>query len=193
MRQATYNEKNLIVDILTRSFDKNQSINYIVKQDKKRLKRISALMAYSFEVCYLFGEVFLSDDNSACALVLYPETKKTTFQSVLLDIELVFKCIGLTNLRKTITRESEIEKIQPKERKYYLWFIGVDPCFQSLGIGSGLMTEIIDDSEKQNLPLYLETSALRNLPFYDKFGFKVYHELDLSYKLYFLKRDPPKL
>lgn len=34
MRKATYNEKSLIIDILTRSFDKNQSVNYIVKQDK---------------------------------------------------------------------------------------------------------------------------------------------------------------
>lgn len=192
MRKATHNEKNLIINILTRSFDKNQSVNYIIKQDKKRLTRISALMAYSFEVCYLFGQVYLSDDNRACALLLYPHTKKTTVKSVLLDVELMFKCIGFSNLNKAINRESVIEKIQPKERKCYLWFIGVDPEYQSLGTGTSLLTEIIDENEKQALPLYLETSTLRNLPFYQKFGFKVYDELDLSYKLFFLKRDPYK-
>lgn len=116
-------------------------------------------MAYSFEVCNLFGKVYLSDDNRACALVLYPESKKTTLKSVLLDAEMVLKCISLPNLRKAITRESKIAKIQPKERKYYLWFIGVDPGYQNLGIGSGLLTEIINESEKQVLPLYLETST----------------------------------
>jgi len=190
MRLATYQEKNLITDILTRSFDKNQSVNYIIKQDKKRLTRIRALMAYSFEVCYLFGQVYLSEDNRACALVLYPHTKKTTLKSVLLDVELMYKCIGFSNLSKAINRESVIQKIQPKERKCYLWFIGVDPKYQSLGTGSSLLTEIIVESEEQALPLYLETSTLRNLPFYQKFGFQVYDELDLSYKLYFLKRDP---
>ena len=193
MRQATYNDKSLVVDMLTHSFDQNQSVNYVIKQDKERLFRIRALMAYSFEVCFLFGRVYLSDDNRSCALVLYPHTKKTTLNSVLLDVKLVFKCIGFRNLRKAINRDSKIKKLQPNEQKYYLWFIGVDPDYQNLGIGSGLMAEIIADCEKQDLPLYLETSTLQNLPFYDKFGFKVYDELDLSYKLYFLKRDPPKL
>lgn len=63
MKNADYKDKSLISDILTNSFDSNQSVNYIVKQDGKRFKRIRALMDYSFEVCYLFGDVFLSDDR----------------------------------------------------------------------------------------------------------------------------------
>ena len=72
MKKASYGEKNLIIDILTQSFDTNQSVNYIVNQDRKRLSRIRALMDYSFEVCTLFGEVFISDDKKACALIMYP-------------------------------------------------------------------------------------------------------------------------
>lgn len=37
MIKANYNDKNLIINILTKSFDSNQSVNYIVKQDKKGL------------------------------------------------------------------------------------------------------------------------------------------------------------
>jgi len=77
MKKAEYNDKDLIVDILTKSFETNQSVNYIVKQDSKRLSRIRSLMDYSFEVCHSFGDVFLSDDNKACALVLYPDKKRT--------------------------------------------------------------------------------------------------------------------
>lgn len=36
MQKAEYNDKDLIVDILTKSFDTNQSVNYIVKQDEKK-------------------------------------------------------------------------------------------------------------------------------------------------------------
>jgi len=82
MKKADYQDKNLVVDILTKSFDTNQSVNYIVKQDKKRIKRVCALMDYSFEVCNLFGNVFLSDNKKACALILYPDKKKTTFKSI---------------------------------------------------------------------------------------------------------------
>lgn len=189
MVKANYEQKDLIVDILSKSFDTNQSVNYIVQQDKLRDKRIASLMDYSFEVCYNYGDVYLSDDNKACALVLYPDQKKTTVKSILLDVQLLLNCIGISNIGKAMKRESEIKKIQPKESMYYLWFIGVDPNSQGLGIGSRFMNEIIHDSEKKSLPIYLETSTLRNLPWYKKFGFNIYNELDLSYKLYFLKHE----
>jgi hypothetical protein len=189
MIKAKYNDKNLVVGILTKSFDTNQSVNYIVKQDAKRSQRVRALMDYSFEVCYLFGDVFLSDDKKACALITYPDKKKTNLKSILLDVKLIFFAVGLKNIKKTLARESLINKIQPKELKYYLWFIGVDPEYQNEGIGSVLLDEIIEDSEHKKRPIYLETSTLKNLPWYQKFGFQIYHELDLSYKLFFLKRQ----
>lgn len=145
-------------------------------------------MDYSFEVCYLFGDVFLSDDKKACALITYPDKKKTTFKSILLNVKLILFAVGLKNIKKTLARETLINKIQPKELKYYLWFIGVDPDYQNEGIGSILLDEVIEDSEHKKRPIYLETSTLRNLPWYKKFGFQIYHELDLSYKLFFLKR-----
>ena len=80
MVKAKQTDKNLVADILTKSFENNQSVNYIAKQDEKRLTRIRSLMDYSFEVCYKFGDVFLSEDRKACALILYPDKKKTTFK-----------------------------------------------------------------------------------------------------------------
>jgi len=189
MKNANYEDKSLVTDILTKSFDTNQSVNYIAKQDRKRLKRIRALMDYSFEVCYLFGDVFLSDDRKACALILYPDKKKTTLKSILLDIKLILSCIGVENIKKAIARESKIKQLQPKELMYYLWFIGVDPEHQNEGIGSILLDEIINDSKNKQRPIYLETSTLKNLPWYKKYGFQIYNELDLSYKLFFLKRE----
>lgn len=188
MIKATYREKELVIDILSESFDANQSVNYIAQQDKKRLKRIRALMDYSFEVCYSFGEVLLSDDKKACALVLFPDQKRTTLKSILLDIKLIFSCIGIGNIFKALKRESKIKNLQPKETMYYLWFIGVKPKYQNTGIGMTLLDEIIKHSDAMERPIYLETSTTSNLPWYKKFGFEIYNELDLGYKLFFLKR-----
>ena len=145
-------------------------------------------MDYSFEVCSMFGEVLLSDDRRACALVLYPDRKRTTLKSIWLDLKLIFNCIGLSNVVKAMDRESKIKKIQPKERMCYLWFIGVNPIYQGSGIGSKLLREIIEESEMEDRPIYLETSTMKNLPWYKKLGFEVYDKLNLSYSLYFLKR-----
>ena len=189
MIKAENDDKDLVVGILTKSFDTNQSVNYIVQQDEKRSERIKSLMDYSFEVCYAFGDIFLSDDKKACALVLFPDQKRTTLKSIILDVKLIFNSIGITNIAKAMGRESKIKSLQAKEQMYYLWFIGVDPKYQGSGIGSQLMQEIIEDSRKQQLPIYLETSTVKNLPWYKKFGFEIYNELQLSYKLYFLKLE----
>jgi len=189
MFKASYSDKSLVVHILSESFDNNSSVNYIIPQDKNRPFRINALMDYSFEMCFDFGKVFLSDDRKACALVLFPEQKKTNFKSILLDLKLLFNCIGISNIGKAMSREAKIKNLQPKVPMYYLWFIGVDPEHQNTGIGSTLMNELVLESTKSNRPIYLETSTLKNLPWYDKFGFEVYNELDLGYKLFFLKRE----
>ena len=51
MIKATNKDRDRVIDILAESFNDNQSVNYIVKQDKKRNQRIGNLIAYSFDVC----------------------------------------------------------------------------------------------------------------------------------------------
>ena len=85
MIRAQPEDKDLVVNILADSFEDNKSVNYIVRQDKKRSQRIKQLMAYSYDVCNLFGDVFLSEDKTGCALIILPDKKKTTLKSILLD------------------------------------------------------------------------------------------------------------
>ena len=189
MIQAGYNDRDKVVSILASSFYDNKSVNYIVKQDHKKLQRIKKLMEYSFDLCLMFGRVFLSDNKEACALVLLPDRKKPTVRSALLDLKLIFFATGVGNIDKAIKRENAIAKHHPEGPIYYLWFIGVDQPSQNQGIGSRLMQELINDGLSQNRVVCLETSTLRNIPWYKKFGFTIYHELDFGYRLYCMKKE----
>jgi ribosomal protein S18 acetylase RimI-like enzyme len=193
MPRANIEDKALIVDILINAFKDNQSVNFIVPQDDKRLKRIRALMDYSFEMCYLFGEVWLSENRDACALILYPHLKKLSIRAIWLDIKLIFQAIGVSGIFKAMKREAQIKDVQPNIAKSYLWFIGVNPSVQRSGFGSQLLHEIIDHANVLEFPMYLETSTVPNIPWYQSFGFEIYDELDLGYTLYFLKRRLDKL
>ncbi|MET3981948.1 ribosomal protein S18 acetylase RimI-like enzyme [Mucilaginibacter sp. UYP25] len=192
MIKVDRNQKPHVVEILISSFEDNQSVNYIVKQDSERKERIRALMDYSIEMCSVFGAVWLSDDKKACALILYPQQKRTTLKSVCLDLKLIFSAIGLGGIRKALKRETSIKAKQPKAAMAYLWFIGVNPIYQHSGIGSSLLKEVIADADQKVIPIFLETSTLQNLPWYKQFGFRIYDELTLTYTLYFLRRDPSK-
>ena len=124
--RATLNDRELVADILTHSFVDNKSVNYIIKQDEKREQRIRDLMKYSFDICNLFGDVFISDDRKACALIVVPDRKKVTVKSILLDIKMALSVIGFSNINKASSRESAIKQIHPNTPLYYLWFIGVE-------------------------------------------------------------------
>jgi hypothetical protein len=188
MIEASHKDKACIVEILTNAFDTNKSVNYIIKQDSKRIERIKNLIDYSFEMCFRFGKVYLSEDKKACALILLPHLKKTTISSALLDIQLVFKSIGLKNTGKVMKREKIINSFHPKTPFIYLWFIGVNPEFQGHGVGSKLLQQIITESDKLALPVYLETSTEENIPWYHKHGFQQYNAFETPYRLCFFKQ-----
>ena len=188
MLKAQPKDKEQVVRMLALCFDSNKSVNYIIPQDHHRTERITRLMEYSFDYCRLFGDVYLSHDGQACALIVYPHKVKTSLQSILLDLRLILRCIGPRNIRKAMQREAVIKKLYPKTPFCYLWFIGTSPDVQRKGIGSTLLKTLLDQCDQQDLPVYLETSVERNLPWYKKCGFTVYEELDLSYKLYCMKR-----
>lgn len=190
MIKAQTKDRSLVVNILTGSFNDNKSVNYIIRQDSSRSRRLTRLMEYSFDYCQLFGEIYLSADRTACALTLLPDTKRTTLRSIALDVSLALSCIGLSNLKKVMTRESAVKKVHPEGNFCYLWFIGVQPSEQNKGVGSALLKEIIAHTESLHRPIYLETSMPKNLPWYKKFGFDIYRELDFGYRLFCLRREP---
>lgn len=185
MIKAVKADKNEVIDILYASFENNQSVNYIVKQDRHKARRLRYLMEYSFDICNLSGDIYLSDDRKACALLSYPNRKaKFSLAATLLDIKLILKTIGFGGIQKALNREKTIKANYPTQDFTYLWFIGVRPSEQGKGTGSKLLTEILASSQS----VYLETSTLANLPWYEKFGFQIFKDLDFGYKLYMLRR-----
>nr|WP_294858661.1 GNAT family N-acetyltransferase [uncultured Fluviicola sp.] len=177
-------KKQIVTDILHKSFMENKSVNFVVKQDKKKETRIKKLMEYSYFQGEKWGKIYLSEDNNSCAIILIPSKKKTTLKSIAWDLKLVFGCMGIVNVSKVLKREREIKKHHPDFPFLHLWYIGVNPEFQGKGRGTFLMDEIMKDAVEMDLPIYLETSNHRNFPFYEKMGFKMISQLDhLGYPL----------
>jgi hypothetical protein len=188
MVKANYSDKKLVTDLLSRAFDTNVSVNFLVKQDSKRQARIRFLMDYAFETCMATGEVLWSDDKKACALIQYPDQKKTSAKSIWLNLQLLFKSIGLLRMGQILNREKVLKKNAPPASALYLWFIGVDPSAQGKGVGSAFVQEIIDKSVAMQRPIYLETSMVQNVPFYQKLGFEKYDEIREPHTLFFIRR-----
>ena len=68
------------------------------------------------------------------------------------------------------------KKHDPNQPHWHLALMGVAPEFQHSGIGSHCMTFYCDLIDKDGIDAYHETDRPENVPFYERFGFKIVGE-----------------
>lgn len=178
MIKGEYKDKKIVVNILSKAYDKNETINETIIQDTKRDYRLRVLMEYSFDIAYRFGQVCFSENKESVALIIFPETKKASLKTILLDIKLLLFCTGFLKAIRALSREKAIKKIHPQAPLiYYIWYFGTNPGCARKGIGSDLMNDLIEDSLPRKRTMCVEARIEQNMLWYQKFGFVIYHEL----------------
>lgn len=191
MRIAKYSDKNSVVEILVSAFlplkDKN-SINLVVKQDKKRAERMRFLMAYLFEKAFKFGEIYISNNNKACILLSFPHKQKTTLKTGFLDFQLANKCIGFNRVLTVLKRQKSVQKNYPKGKFILPLIMGVTNDCKGNGTAARLMIEVKNHYKHSKLPVIVDAALKQNVILYQKFGFKVFKEDNSSgFPIYFLR------
>jgi len=63
------------------------------------------------------------------------------------------------------------ERLVPPEA-WYLSIVGIAPAAQGRGVGADLLAPTLALARDAQVPCYLETFAPRNLPFYERLGFR---------------------
>lgn len=170
-----------VIDILFHSFYDNGSVNFVIKQDDKKERRIRDLLEYSYEKGERFGKVYLSENEEAAAIVIDPAREKFTRG----DIRLITRVIGMAGLPKVLKREKNLKQLKPKGKVLYFWYVGVKPEAQGKGQGTQLIEQIIADYPEYHI--HLQTSNPRNFPLYEKMGFRFdgdYEQRGYAVKLY---------
>jgi N-acetylglutamate synthase-like GNAT family acetyltransferase len=191
MRKAEITDKQLVSEILVSAFlslEESNSINFVVKQDKKRIFRTQILMEYLFEKAIHFGEIYISDNNKACILLKFPHMERITFKTILLDIKLVHKCIGFERIFGVLKRQRIANKHYPKEIHIRPMIMGVKKECKGNGTAARLMIEVKNRFKNTKLPVILDAASEKNAELYKKFGFRIItKEEALGFPIYFLR------
>lgn len=67
----------------------------------------------------------------------------------------------------------QMDAFHPHFDHWYLPWFGVDASAQGQGLGHALMQHCLERIDADQLPAYLESPNPRNIPFYERFGFRV--------------------
>ncbi len=191
MRVATKEDKALVCQLLTSAFeslDAGNSINYVVKQDERRVQRMTVLMEYLFDRSILFGEIYIADNEKACLMIKYPRQERLTFRTLGLDIRLAVKCIGISRVIKILKRQRIVKKFAPAEEHITPVIMGVEEDHQGRGTAVRLMLEVKNAFVDNRLPVIIDAASRANVEMYQKFGFKIIGKDDsLGFPLHFLR------
>ncbi len=191
MRLATKQDKTLVVDILSTTFQDNPSVHNIIKKvDSIHVRR---LMEYAFDSVLETKGVYMSNDNRGVAICYQPSLQSKGIYQLYLQLKLTFRVIGSSNISKALAHKKLILSKHPKDGKYLnFWFLGVLPKTDIKSVLE-IKSAIFEQSKQKTLPIYIETSVEKNRRVYERYGFEVYHKHHLgSGNLYFLRREPLK-
>lgn len=115
--------------------------------------------------------VFTDDDGIGGAVWKAPNQWKMPTSTMLRALPGMLRAFG-TKAPRMIGALTAIEKVHPKEEHYYLEALGTRQDAQSKGVGSAMIRHLLDRCDAEAMPAYLESSNLRNVPFYARHGFE---------------------
>jgi ribosomal protein S18 acetylase RimI-like enzyme len=106
----------------------------------------------------------------------------------------ILRATGLARVPRILALQSAIDAHHPKSPPYaYLWFLGVRPEAQGMGVGSRLLRVATRRLDEAGLPAYLETQTRRNVALYRRHGFEVtaeFHARADSPPMWSMWREP---
>lgn len=195
VRVATRDDASLLGDVLADAFGEDPVFCWLIPpgapKREQRMRTFFTSMARTYlrngKLCYLAG------DNSGAAMWAPPGKWGLPVKDM--GVESFPQSIAFRGrLLRALRTQLQIDGIHPrKPRHWYLGYLGARQANQGQGLGSELLRTQLANVDAEGLAAYLESSNERNVPLYERHGFKVTGEvkaLGHGPTIYLMWRDP---
>ncbi|GHE85010.1 N-acetyltransferase [Streptomyces longispororuber] len=173
VRRATEGDRADIVRLMDEAFRRDPVSSWVFPDEDRRERRHGALMSAFLDLAFAEGYVDIAEDGSAVALWWsVPAGAGHEDAGSAAD--------GPAQLREAVDPDNErvevigqlTSGIHPTDRAHqYLHMIAVRPERQGQGIGTALITSVLDRCDREGLHAYLEASSPRSRELYLRLGF----------------------
>ena len=118
------------------------------------------------------------DGHPGGALWDAPGRWRTTWVDIVRAAPMMISGVG-PRIPRALGGLGQMEKSHPREPHWYLAILGTDPPQQGKGVGGALMAPVLARCDAERTGAYLESSKPDNVPYYERFGFRVTGQIDL--------------
>ena len=190
---ASTSDRNELAAVLGRAFETDPVWGWLFPDPDTKLRKSSQVFQAYLRDAMKVGEVYTTPGREGASLWKPPGKWKLSNGAILRSLPSLLRAFG-TRLPASLEVERKVESQHPMQPHWYLSVIGTDPVAQGRGVGNALIRQVTDRCDREGLPAYLESSKAENVPYYERYGFKVTGETVLGSDgptIWFMWRNPP--
>jgi ribosomal protein S18 acetylase RimI-like enzyme len=181
IRKAAAADVPALIEVLSAAFDTDPVMNWFIRQDGRRDAAFRRFFDLALRRLTLpQGEVYTTADQLAAACWTPPGSCGASIFSQILLLAEYFRICGGDRFLKVTRAFAPLQVRHPHRPHFYLFFLGVMPASQRLGLGSAFLQSMLERCDAERIPAYLENSNQRNLPLYRRHGFEVRERFQLA-------------
>jgi ribosomal protein S18 acetylase RimI-like enzyme len=166
--------------VLADGFHDDPVLGWVLRgSDDVRAAKLKALFGFLAEEAMVpLGSTFVTDGGCACWTPSpgrdeWPDDRAARFR------EVMHQACDAADIERLGLLSSAMDEHHPTIPHWYLGTIAVIRSAQGRGIGTALLAHslaIVDDAGE---PAYLESTNVRNVPLYERHGFRTTGQIDL--------------
>jgi GNAT superfamily N-acetyltransferase len=173
VREARLEDRDRLAEVFADAFAEDPIFGWLLAgklNTDRRLKRFFRILLQD-ELRQPDHEVYLAEDGSGGAIWKGIDRWKTPPSTIVRQMPGMTLAFGVTN-RRPLKILGAMEKVHPREPHYYLETVGTRRAVQGKGVGSAVMSLVLERCDREGVPAYLESSNPRNIPLYARHGFE---------------------
>jgi GNAT superfamily N-acetyltransferase len=197
VRAARRDEAALLGEVLADAFAEDPVFAWLIPPQLRGRDNRMRTFFTSMSRGYLRAgkPCYLTSDACAAALWAAPGAWAMPVSQLILEAAPTGRAFRRCLLRAVRT-QTQIERLHAGQSPphWYLGYLGARRGRQGQGLGTQLLRQVLVGADTDGLPAYLESSNDRNLPLYERNGFRVVGELQaLGYgpTIWRMWREPP--
>lgn len=194
VRPATEEDVPTLADVISRAFTNDPPMSWVFRDPETRVDRLRVLFSGALTELFLpAGHLWTTTEVAGAAVWQPPGQWRTSDEEVERLTPPLAEAFLPEELDRFLTFIGMIEDRHPDDPEHwYLEVLAADLDRQGQGIGSACMRPVLDRADAEGLPAYLESSNLRNVPLYERHGFRVTDTVDLpdGPSLWLMWREP---
>jgi ribosomal protein S18 acetylase RimI-like enzyme len=154
---------------------------FIIPDENERRRKLVHLLEFQIRYALLYGEAHATSKNmEGFALWLRSHNAKLSVIRLLRSgiIRLLFRVGIATVIRafRTVTFSTVLQENSVPNMHWRLFLIAVSPEHQRRGHAGNLLRHMLGRADNERLPVFLDTYNHRNIPIYERFGFRTVHK-----------------